>query len=137
MPTQERAPVRRLRPRAGPIERTVRNLAVAGSLLFAGWTLWPLFAPETPRSAAGLVSQAQAAVQSTGIEEAVTNFVDPPPPVDQHFFNCRAAHAAGYEDIPRGDPSYREWMDGDSDGLACEPYRGEYTTRLPRFSTKR
>ncbi|PVM85754.1 phospholipase D-like domain-containing protein [Caulobacter radicis] len=45
-------------------------------------------------------------------------------PADQHFSGCNAARAAGRESIPSWDPSYRESMDGDSDGLACEPYRG-------------
>ena len=40
---------------------------------------------------------------------------------DQHFSGCDAARAAGRQDIPRWDPSYREHMDGDGDGLACEP----------------
>ena len=42
---------------------------------------------------------------------------------DQHFSGCDEARAAGREDIPRWDPSYREHMDGDGDGLACEPIR--------------
>ncbi len=42
---------------------------------------------------------------------------------DQHFSGCDAARAAGRENIPRWDPSYREHMDGDGDGLACEPIR--------------
>ena len=43
---------------------------------------------------------------------------------DQHFGGCDAARAAGRENIPRHDPSYRATMDGDGDGLACEPYYG-------------
>lgn len=43
--------------------------------------------------------------------------------VDQHFSGCDAARAAGRENIPSWDPSYRRSMDGDGDGLACEPYR--------------
>lgn len=46
----------------------------------------------------------------------------PAPPVDQHFSGCDAARAAGRVNIARSDPSYRERMDGDGDGLACEPY---------------
>jgi hypothetical protein len=42
---------------------------------------------------------------------------------DQHFGGCDDARAAGRENIPAWDPSYRESMDGDGDGLACEPYR--------------
>ena len=45
---------------------------------------------------------------------------------DQHYSGCAAVRAAGRKDIPRWDPSYRSWMDGDGDGLACEPPRGLY-----------
>lgn len=128
MSTPQRAPGRpRLvagRSRAGPLERSLRNVAVAGSLLFAGWTLWPVFAPDTPRPAAALVTQAQAAVESSGIDEAVSDIVDPPAAIDQHFAGCNDARAAGRESIPMRDPSYRTWMDGDGDGLACEPRLG-------------
>lgn len=43
---------------------------------------------------------------------------------DQHFSGCKAARAAGRHNIPASDPSYRPRMDGDGDGLACEPYPG-------------
>ncbi len=126
MPTPQRAPVRlkaRVSQPAGLLERTVRNVAVVGALLFAVHTLWPLFAPGTPPPTTGLVSQAQAAVEASGVGETMSDLLNPPAPVDQHFTGCNAARAAGYEDIPRSDPSYREWMDGDGDGWACEPYR--------------
>lgn len=42
---------------------------------------------------------------------------------DQHYAGCDRARANGHENIARSEPSYREWMDGDSDGLACEPVR--------------
>ncbi|MNS04242.1 Excalibur calcium-binding domain protein [compost metagenome] len=45
---------------------------------------------------------------------------------DQHYSGCTAVRAAGRKDILRWDPSYRSWMDGDGDGLACEPARGLY-----------
>lgn len=40
------------------------------------------------------------------------------------FRNCREAWAAGAAPIYRGQPGYRPEMDGDGDGIACEPYRG-------------
>ena len=40
-----------------------------------------------------------------------------------HWANCDAARAAGTVPIYVGEPGYREGMDGDSDGIACEPYR--------------
>lgn len=41
-----------------------------------------------------------------------------------HYRNCDAARAAGAAPIYRGQPGYRVELDGDSDGVACEPYRG-------------
>jgi endonuclease YncB( thermonuclease family) len=40
------------------------------------------------------------------------------------YRNCDAARAAGVAPIYRGQAGYRPEMDGDSDGVACEPYRG-------------
>lgn len=39
------------------------------------------------------------------------------------YRNCTAARASGAAPIYRGEPGYRPEMDGDSDGIACEPYR--------------
>jgi hypothetical protein len=35
--------------------------------------------------------------------------------------NCTEARRMGLENIPRGSPYYAPWLDGDNDGLACEP----------------
>lgn len=40
------------------------------------------------------------------------------------FRNCNEARAAGAAPLRRGQPGYRPEMDGDNDGIACEPYRG-------------
>lgn len=40
------------------------------------------------------------------------------------YRNCAAARAAGAAPIYRGQPGYRPEMDGDGDGVACEPYHG-------------
>ena len=37
---------------------------------------------------------------------------------------CDEARAAGTAPIYVGEPGYRNEMDRDSDGIACEPYRG-------------
>jgi hypothetical protein len=39
-----------------------------------------------------------------------------------YYPNCSAARAAGAAPIYAGSPGYRPEMDGDSDGIACEPY---------------
>lgn len=37
---------------------------------------------------------------------------------------CAQARAAGTAPIYRGEPGYRSALDGDDDGIACEPYHG-------------
>lgn len=44
----------------------------------------------------------------------------PPQPGD-HWGGCNDARAAGTAPIYRGEPGYRTDMDGDNDGIACEP----------------
>ena len=41
-----------------------------------------------------------------------------------YFRGCNDARAAGAAPIHRGSPGYREEMDGDGDGIACENYSG-------------
>lgn len=41
-----------------------------------------------------------------------------------YYRNCKEARAAGVTPLYRGQPGYGEHMDGDGDGVACEPYRG-------------
>lgn len=55
---------------------------------------------------------------------AITDLRRRPPQPGDHWSGCRAARAAGTAPIYRGEPGYRETMDGDSDGIACEPYAG-------------
>lgn len=42
---------------------------------------------------------------------------------DQQYSGCSQARANTHENIASWEPSYRSHMDGDGDGLACEPYR--------------
>lgn len=39
------------------------------------------------------------------------------------YSGCREVRAAGAAPLHRGQPGYREGMDGDDDGIACENYR--------------
>jgi len=43
-----------------------------------------------------------------------------------YYSGCREARAAGAAPIYRGEPGYRPGMDGDNDGIACEPYHPRY-----------
>lgn len=40
-----------------------------------------------------------------------------------YYHNCAEARAAGAAPLYRGQAGYRPEMDGDGDGVACEPYR--------------
>jgi len=40
------------------------------------------------------------------------------------YRSCREARAAGAAPMYRGQPGYNPRLDGDGDGIACEPYRG-------------
>lgn len=44
------------------------------------------------------------------------------PQAGDQWRGCDDARAAGTAPIYRGEPGYREGMDGDNDGIACEPY---------------
>lgn len=43
------------------------------------------------------------------------------PQTGDHWGGCNDARAAGTAPIYRGEPGYRTQMDGDDDGIACEP----------------
>ena len=40
-----------------------------------------------------------------------------------YYSDCNAVRAAGKAPLLIGQPGYRSTMDGDGDGIACEPYR--------------
>jgi hypothetical protein len=44
----------------------------------------------------------------------------PPASTAVYYANCAAARAAGAAPLRAGQPGYREQMDGDRDGVACE-----------------
>jgi hypothetical protein len=93
-----------------------RSLGLAGALFVLTFlACWYVITPEAP-----------------GRPELKTYVVSRT--TDQHFANCSEARAAGRENIPWFDPSYRPAMDADGDGLACEPPRGSFNhVRLPRL----
>jgi Excalibur calcium-binding domain len=46
------------------------------------------------------------------------------PQAGAYYSGCDDARSAGVAPLYRGEPGYRSDMDGDNDGIACEPYRG-------------
>lgn len=64
---------------------------------------------QAPRAAPAMAS---APPRSSRIEQSVT------------YSGCNAVRAAGKAPLYAGQPGYRPEMDGDGDGIACEPIRG-------------
>lgn len=44
---------------------------------------------------------------------------------DVYYAGCNEVRALGKDPLYRGQPGYRIGMDGDRDGIACEPHRGK------------
>lgn len=42
--------------------------------------------------------------------------------MSESYSGCREVRSAGKAPLLRGEPGYRNWMDGDDDGVACEGY---------------
>ena len=63
---------------------------------------------EDSKSGANSESESQKKSEST------------PEPQKEFYANCKEAKAAGAAPLYRGDPGYREDLDGDKDGTACE-----------------
>jgi hypothetical protein len=80
---------------------------VLGLSLFAGVVTWQV-APHVERmwSQASKTPEVIAAVERSA-----------------YYSGCDDARAVGVAPIYRGQPGYREGMDGDLDGIACKPYR--------------
>ena len=98
-----------LQPRARP-----RSAAAAVATLLAAGLLVAAAPPGAARKGGSRVGAVAAAA---GVMRA-----RPPQPGDV-WRGCNDARAAGTAPIFAGEPGYRPDMDGDGDGIACEPYR--------------
>ena len=85
-------------------------LIVSGMAIVAAYLV--LQTDKMPAAVRGFVS----ASRSLGRENT--------PPPGAYYQNCDAAREAGVAPIYAGESGYREQLDGDGDGIACEPYRG-------------
>lgn len=69
-----------------------------------------------------------AVYQATPVDRPSATALDEPDdwagaPSSVYYPGCNAVRAAGAAPLYRGEPGYREEMDGDDDGIACEAYR--------------
>jgi hypothetical protein len=72
----------------------------------------------TPQGRAAIATRANKAAITIGWKR------EREPRAGDDWRGCNDARAAGTAPIYRDEPGYRPEMDGDSDGIACEPYRG-------------
>jgi len=75
---------------------------------------------EIPQSA----SDEEWAARANAVTPEVDARRDDPTLVEQsvHYSGCDEVRAAGKAPLRVGEPGYRPEMDGDGDGIACEPY---------------
>ena len=72
----------------------------------------------TPQSLASAEAFVRPIAASAGLVRARA------PQEGDHWSRCDEARAAGSAPLYVGESGYREGLDGDSDGIACEPYPG-------------
>lgn len=71
-----------------------------------------------PAGRSQIATMARGVAVSTGMRR------EREPQSRDFWTGCGDARAAGTAPIYRGEPGYRAEMDGDGDGIACEPYGG-------------
>ena len=76
----------------------------------SGWSGWLGGSDSGEGSESGANSESESQKKSESAPE----------PQKEFYANCKEAKAAGAAPLYRGDPGYREDLDGDKDGTACE-----------------
>lgn len=69
----------------------------------------------TPQGRVAVAAKTSDVAVATGLKRARE------PQAGDYWGGCNSARAAGTAPIFRGEPGYRPGMDGDNDGIACEP----------------
>lgn len=82
--------------------------------------------PAAWRTAHGVTEpvRQRAAAPAAPATAAVAASAPARPSAGIYYSNCDEARAAGRAPLYANEPGYRSEMDGDSDGVACEPFRG-------------
>jgi hypothetical protein len=69
----------------------------------------------------GGLSRLSSTMHAAAVSQGLTRKSRPKP--GAYYSGCNEARAAGVAPIYAGEPGYRPEMDGDGDGIACEPHR--------------
>lgn len=91
----------------------------------ADWTPRNTIQHEPLMTAADLDRQQPDTLAFAAGRRRIPSGMAPPanPEASWSYRNCAAARAAGAAPLYRGQPGYGSHMDGDNDGIACEPFR--------------
>jgi hypothetical protein len=90
-----------------------KHILIGAALLgIAGGTVWA--GVDTAGQAHDLIAAARMSPEE---RERIEHSV--------YYSRCAEARAAGAAPLYRGQPGYREGLDRDGDGVACEPYNGD------------
>lgn len=100
---------------AEAVVRVARYLGIAAA---AGAAIGTASVAMGESGRAGIIETVKPVAVLAGIVRARA-----PQPGDR-WGRCDDARAAGTAPIYAGEPGYREGLDADSDGIACERYRG-------------
>ena len=88
----------------------MRAKEIVLSALVLGLAAGYVWSAMPPANAGPVSANANPAPTQEQVERAV------------YYPNCATARAAGHAPILAGQPGYREELDADGDGIACEPY---------------
>lgn len=97
--------------------RRTATMKVLGAAAVGGLVVGTLGAMNESGGAASIASSGRGIAASLGLARKNT------PMPGAHYPGCDDARAAGVAPLYFGEPGYRTEMDGDGDGVACEPYR--------------
>lgn len=104
--------------RQAAVERHKSVAMLFGAAILGGAGLGLGSVAVTSENTASALASLKPLAVSAGLARART------PQEGDYWHRCDDARAAGSAPLYSGEPGYREGLDGDGDGVACEPYRG-------------
>lgn len=102
--------------------RTSTILTIAGAIMVGavvGFGTAPTQHGGPGDTTAAVVDASQAMLADAAVAAHIKRRREPQ--AGDHWAGCNDARAVGTAPIYRGEPGYDETMDGDGDGIACEP----------------
>lgn len=103
--------------------RRIRRKASASNILLGAGALGAIVGLGSIGTTSDGRAQLYAAAEDVSVAAGLAR--ERAPQAGDDWRRCDDARAAGTAPIYRGEPGYRDGLDADNDGIACEPYRGK------------